>query len=147
MHPSIDKLSLKAIPFFSVFTGQVVGRMDLLNPSGQACASAATCLSLLTYSDGSPLSGDVANHPDVTFDIVSGDYCISVTGTLQFVGAPCSGYWKRPICKFNCFDRKFFNVWCMHVVPKDQLQFSYNANANAHANVSASDKHFLKIKM
>lgn len=80
--------------------------IDLFNPTGEACDSPASCMEKLMYSDGRKLTSDVANHANVSFNIIDGDFCIQVSGSLEFYGIDCHSGWKDTLCKYDCFNRK-----------------------------------------
>ena len=98
---------------FSDLVNQNVGRIDLYNPSGQPCNTAAACLDYLVYMDGTPFNAAVANHASVTFNIASGDKCIRLTLTMEFVGVACANDWFQITCKFDCFGScKYLSKYC-----------------------------------
>ena len=94
------------LPLPVEFTKNTRNMIDLFNPSGEACSSAATCMEKLMYSDGMKLSSAVANYANVSFQILDGDYCIQVSNSLEFAGIDCKNIWGQAICKYDCYNRK-----------------------------------------
>ena len=77
-------------------------RIDMLNPSGQACNSFASCQGKLFASDGTPVEPAPSWDPAITFNILEGDFCIELSSSLVFRGLDCKGQWKKVMCQYNC---------------------------------------------
>ena len=96
---------------FNLFVLALLGediRIDLLNPSGEACNTFSTCSDQLVSSEGARLKADPSWHPAITFNVLSGDYCIHLTQDLVFEGLDCIVETRRPLCKYDCYQGQDF---------------------------------------
>ena len=88
-------------------------KLDVLNPSGSACNSYATCYDNLYSFDGTPAHINASWDPSFafTFNVLSGSFCLKLNSNLNFIGETCNAN-KRPLCKFDCFASKAINLLC-----------------------------------
>ena len=77
--------------------------LDILNPSGEACNSFASCAGKLVSADGTPFQPEASWHSSLTMDIVAGSYCVTISPNLVIEGIDCRS--SHPvICKYDCFN-------------------------------------------
>ena len=83
------------------FKSDEVFRINLLNPSGQACSDAVSCAGILTFADGTALPADASWDAEVTFQVLASDLCFQLSSSFTIAGTNCNE-WYMPICVYDC---------------------------------------------